>query len=56
METKPFEEILELAIKARSDLWLSGFISEAENNNIHERIKNYREKCKADEQMSKETL
>jgi len=39
-------EILSMALQSRSNLYLCGFITETENDKIHERIKKYQNKYK----------
>ena len=46
-------EIISLALKARSDLYLCDFITEAENDKIHKRIRKYQDKYKVDGSLIK---
>ena len=46
-------EILSIALQARSDLSLLGFITDAENMKIHERLKKYQNKHKVDGSLIK---
>ena len=56
METKNsndlFREIFEIAIKARSDLWIFGFISDVENESINKKICAYQQKQIDDAKMN----
>jgi len=46
-------KILSMASQARSDLYLLDFITEAENDKIHERIKKYQIKNQVDGSLIK---
>ena len=46
-------KILSMALQARSDLYLLGFITEAENDKIHIRLRGYQEKHKIDGSLIK---
>ena len=46
MTREKYAEILSLALRARSDLYLCGFITESENDKIHERLRKYQDKYK----------
>ena len=46
-------ERLSMALQARSDLYLLGFITEAENDKIHGRIKKYQNKNQVDGSLIK---
>ena len=51
---KIYSETLVAAMEARSVLYISGFISDVENEHINQRIGEYQERYKADLKMNKE--
>ena len=48
-----YSETLSLAMKARSVLFMTGFISDVENKHINQRIREYWERYVADMEMNK---
>jgi len=48
----PFGEMLEMAVAARSNLYLGGFITDVENKIISGKIEKYREKYEAEWRMN----
>ena len=46
-----YDEILKIGLKARSALYIMGFISEVENEHINDRLMHYKEKFERDVEM-----
>ena len=51
---KIYSETLVAAMQARSVLYISGFISDVENEHVNQRIRKYRDKYVTDGKMNKE--